>query len=362
MSFFNKSALIVLFVLGLVCHGDSATGAMKPYESCQPNLHVAAITAQLQRFEFSEPQMGTTFHFILYAESEAKGKEAARAGFDRAKQLNTIFSDYDEKSELVQLCSKAGTGTVTVSPTLADILQKSKTWSERSDGTFDITVGPLVTLWRRARRTRELPNPTALEAAKALVGYQHMQIQGNQVTLAKPKMKLDLGGIGKGYAADEVQKIFKEHGVTSALVAAGGDIRVTERPPGSEGWIVTVAPLEKVNKDFPARLILENAGVSTSGDIEQYLEINGVRYSHIIDPKTSLGLVGRMSATVVASCATDSDAATKPLCILGPVKGIAWINAQPGLAGMYMSYVDGNVSMQTSKAWSKLRFKQIKQP
>jgi thiamine biosynthesis lipoprotein len=175
-------------------------------------------------------------------------------------------------------------------------------------------------------------------------------------------MKLDLGGIGKGYAADEVQKVFKQHGITSALVAAGGDIRVTERPPGSEGWIVSVAPLEKVNKDFPARLILENQAVSTSGDIEQYVEINGVRYSHIIDPKTGLGLVGRMSATVVGSWATDSDAATKPLCILGSEKGIAWIDAQPGLAGMYMSYVDGKVQQHTSKTWTALRFKTVREP
>lgn len=358
MPFFSTlvtRVLIVLFVIGTIATSDSLF-AWHVNDSDQLKA------SELKRYEFSEPQMGTTFHFILYSESEEKAKEASRAGFYRVKQINAIFSDFDEKSELIQLCNHAGNGPSTVSSTLADILKKSASWSERSDGAFDVTVGPLVTLWRRARRTRELPNPAALETAKALVGYRHMQIEGNQVTLAKPKMKLDLGGIGKGYAADEVQKVFKQHGITSALVAAGGDIRVTERPPGSEGWIVSVAPLEKVNKDFPARLILENAAVSTSGDIEQYVEINGVRYSHIIDTKTGLGLVGRMSATVVASCATDSDAATKPLCILGPKKGIAWIDAQPSLAGMYMSYVDGKIQQNTSKAWTALRFKTVRQP
>jgi thiamine biosynthesis lipoprotein len=124
--------------------------------------------------------------------------------------------------------------------------------------------------------------------------------------------------------------------------------------------VVTVAPLEKVNKDFPARLILENQAVSTSGDIEQYVEIEGVRYSHIVNPQTGLGLVGRMSATVVAGCATDSDATTKPVCIWGPEKGLPWIDRQPGLACLYLSYVDGKVKQQTSKEWGKLRFKVVK--
>jgi thiamine biosynthesis lipoprotein len=310
--------------------------------------------------------MGTTFRIVFYAPTKAEAEAAARAAFQRIEQLNQIFSDYQETSELSRLCQKAGSGPVPVSPELAEILRKSIQWSRRSQGAFDVSISPLVSLWRRARRTRELPGPAAIQAAQALVDYRQIIVDPteNLVTLKRPKTKLDLGGIGKGYAADEVQKLLKQRGINSALVAAGGDICVSQRPPDAPadtpGWVVTIAPLEKINRDFPARLVLENQAVSTSGDIEQYVEINGVRYSHIVNPQTGLGLVGRMSATVVASRGTDSDAATKPVCVLGPDKGPAWIDQFPDLACLYLNYVDGKVKQHPSRRWSTLRFKEIK--
>jgi thiamine biosynthesis lipoprotein len=317
--------------------------------------------ADLQRYEYSEPHMGTEFRMVLYAPSKDKADRAARAGFDRVERLNKLFSDYDEESELFRLCRRAGNGPVDVSPELADILRKSLLWSERSHGAFDVSAAPLVSLWRKARRTRELPKAEALSEARALVDYRKITVEpnANRVELRLPKTRLDLGGIGKGYAADQVQSTLKAHGITRALVAAGGDICVSQRPPGKEGWIVTIAPLEKINAGFPARLVLENQAVSTSGDLEQFALIQGVRYSHILDPKTGMGLVGRRSATVVAPCATDSDAAAKPVCIFGPEAGPRWIDRFPGLSCLYLDKDEnGQVQQHPSKEWSKLRFAQ----
>jgi FAD:protein FMN transferase len=311
-----------------------------------------------RKYEFAEQHMGTLVRIELYAATKERAEKAAAVGFQRVKELDALFSDFKDDSELLRLCKHAGQGPMTVSAEMIEILQASNTWAERSEGTFDVTVGPLVNLWRRARRLRELPKPEAIEDAKAIVGYKHVKLDAarNEATLAKPKMRLDLGGVAKGYAADAVQKVLKQHGITSALVALGGDIAVSKRPPGSDGWVVSLAPLQK-GEEPPARLLLEDQAVSTAGDLEQYLEIRGIRYSHIIDPRTGLGLVGRMSCTVVSSNGTDSDAADTAVCVLGPEKGIKMIDQQPGMACLYVSVEDGKVIKRPSREWSKLRVK-----
>lgn len=313
-----------------------------------------------QRYEYEEAHMGTVFRLQLYASEKALADQAAKAAFARIKQLNNIFSDYQSDSELMRLCQKAGTGPVTVSSDLFNILVESETWSQRSQGAFDVSVGPLVQLWRRARRTRELPSAMAIAEAKALVDYRNILIDRakSQITLTKPRMRLDVGGIAKGYAADEAQKILKVHGISSACVAAGGDIAVSNRPPGSQGWVIGLAPLEKTGS-VVTHLLLENQAVSTAGDIEQYVEINGVRYSHIVDTKTGLGLVGRMSCTVVAKRGCDSDGADTTVCLMGHEKGIAMIDQLPGLACIFNCYEDGRLKQYTSKAWSQLKTKPV---
>ena len=143
-----------------------------------------------------------------------------------------------------------------------------------------------------------MPAADKLAAAKELVGWQNVVLdeKAHTAQLLKKGMLLDLGGIAKGYAADEGLATLKKEGVTRALVAAGGDIAVSDAPPNAEGWKIAIAPLEEgVDKEGPY-MVLHNAAVSTSGDANQYVEIDGKRYSHIVDPKTGLGLVGRMSA------------------------------------------------------------------
>jgi thiamine biosynthesis lipoprotein len=267
--------------------------------------------------------MGTRFRLVLYAADEAAAKRASQAVFRRVAELNGIMSDYSPESELMRLCKKAGGPAVPVSADLFAVLARAAEISRITDGNFDVTVGPVVRLWRRARRSQMLPDEKELTAAKALVDYRLITLDpvNRSVRLARPGMLLDLGGIAKGYAAEASQAVLKEHGITSALVAAGGDIALSGPPPGKPGWEIGIAAAPGETGEGPT-LVLHDCGVSTSGDAEQYVEIGGKRYSHIVDPRTGLGLTDSWQVTVIAANATTSDGMTKVLCVLGPDQGL----------------------------------------
>jgi thiamine biosynthesis lipoprotein len=317
---------------------------------------VPAGEPALKRFEFREPHMGTRFGIIVYARDEAVARQAAREAFARVAELNGIMSDYQSTSELMRLCAKAGGPAVKVSGELFFVLARAQKVARESGGAFDVTVGPVVRLWRVARKAHRLPNPDRLKAARALVGYRNVVLdeKARTVKLLEPGMRLDLGGIAKGYAADEMLKVLARHGLTRALVAAGGDIAVKAPPPGKRGWTIAIAPVD-AKKEGPRHLVLANAAVSTSGDAEQYVEIEGKRYSHIIDPRTGLALVGRMSATVVAPDGITADSLTKVVAVLGPKKGFAVIEKYKGVSGRYVRKTDEGTEVQTSKHFPKLR-------
>jgi thiamine biosynthesis lipoprotein len=264
------------------------------------------------------------------------------------------MSDYQSTSELMRLCAKAGGPPVKVSGALFFVLARAEKVARESNGAFDVTVGPVVRLWRRARRTHRLPDADRLKAALALVGYRNVVLdeKARTVKLLKPGMLLDLGGIAKGYAADEMLKVLARHGLTRALVAAGGDIAVKDAPPGKPGWSIAISSVD-ANKEKQGRLVLANAAVSTSGDAEQYVEIDGKRYSHIIDPRTGVGLVGRMSATVVAPDGITSDGLTKVVAVLGPKKGFEIIEKYRGVSGRYVRKTDAGTVVETSRRFPK---------
>lgn len=314
--------------------------------------------SDLVRFEFREPHMGTEFHLVLYSTDADAARRASRAAFDRVEELNGKLSDYDPQSELMRLCARAGGPAVEVSDDLFRVLDRAQDLAERSGGAFDATIGPVGRLWRRARRRRERPEPRQLEEARALVGFRDVELDPERrtVRLRKPGMKLDLGGIAKGFAADEALTVLRDLGVSRALMAAAGDVAAGDPPPGSEGWVVAVAPLKAAAGDGPEpRLRLRNQAVSTSGDAEQFVEIDGVRYSHILDPRTGVGVVGRSSATVVAPDATTSDSLATALSVLGPEEGKGLVESTPGASAFFVRATDGGVEVVTSRGWDGVR-------
>jgi FAD:protein FMN transferase len=288
---------------------------------------------QLNRFEFTEPQMGVPFRIVLYAPDEVAARKAARAAFDRVAELNESMSDYETDSELNQLSRTSGQGVaVKVSDDLWKVLELAQDLAKKTDGAFDVTVGSAVIHWRRARRTGKLPDPERLAAAARAVGYQKMRLNpGNKtVELLVPRMKLDLGGIAKGYAIDEAMKTLRAHGIDSALISGGGDMALGDPPPGREGWMIEIAPLDLPDAPPQQYVLLTRAALATSGDVFQRLEIDGKRYSHIVDPRTGIGLTDHSLLTVIAQDCTTADSLATAASVLGPECGLKLIEETPG--------------------------------
>jgi FAD:protein FMN transferase len=312
-----------------------------------------AAAPRLARYEFSLPQMGTGARIVVFASSEEAARQSASAGFARIEALDAVMSDYREDSEVAALGRRAGTGPVRVSEDLFRVLTASQSVSTGSSGAFDVTVGPITRLWRRARRLGEFPDPARLQTARALTGRDKLILNPRErtVTLREPGMQLDLGGIAKGFAADEVVAVLRRHGITSALVAIGGDIVAMDAPPGLDGWTVAVADLR--GDVAPRSILLRDAAVSTSGDSEQWVEIGGVRYSHIIDPRTGAPLTRRSSVTVVAPTGTLSDALATSVSVLGPREGLKLVERTSGAAASITIADPDTVRTETSSDWDK---------
>lgn len=291
-----------------------------------------------ERFEFHEDHMATRFRIVVYVADAGAAKDAAAAAFARIAELNRIMSDYLQDSELMRLGRMAHAAATPVSPDLWTVLVRSEEISRLTEGAFDITAGPIVRLWRRARRTREVPTPERIADARALVDYRFIKLDPatHSVRLKKPGMQLDLGGIAKGYAAEAAQTVLRQRGIVRALVAAGGDIVVADPPPNAEGWRIGITPLGSESDSSPT-LSLRNHGISTSGDTEQYVEIGGKRYSHIVDPRTGEALTERTQVSVIAVDGTTSDALATGLSVLGVEKGLAVVERMPGVSAWFVS-------------------------
>ena len=262
--------------------------------------------------------MGTRFRVLVHHADPQEAAEAARAALARVGELDRLLSDYREDSELSRLSRAAGGAPVPCSEDLWTVLSLSQELARVTGGAFDVTSGPLVRLWRRARRRGELPDTAALERALALVGPELLELDpgGRTARCAVPGMRLDLGGIAKGHAIDEALRVLRQRGVTAALVEGGGDLAVHGVPPGAEAWQVAIEDLGP-----GAALPMTGGAIASSGDRYQGFESEGVRYSHIIDPRTGAALVGPRAAGVTCPSAAVSDALATALCVLGPRAG-----------------------------------------
>ncbi|MSO23583.1 MAG: FAD:protein FMN transferase [Acidobacteria bacterium] len=317
------------------------------------SIEFALPAGTLSRFEESQPHMGTVVRIVVYAPSAGSAVAATRSAFQRIRELDGILSDYQAESELSLLSHQSGDPPVKIGPDLFRVLSAARNLAVRSNGAFDVTAGPVIQLWRRARRQRTLPEADRIAAALDLTGFRWLTLDAKQQTaqLAKPGMRLDVGGIAKGYAADEALKILKQAGIERALVALGGDISVSNPPPGKKGWTIEIASLNLPGVPKPRQLVLDNVAASTSGDVEQFVELGGVRYSHIIDPRTGKALTGRRSVTVVAANGIDSDALATAVSVMDPQKGLKLIDATPGAAALIVVKTDSAFQTWKSKRW-----------
>jgi len=309
------------------------------------------------RYAYEKAEMGLPVRVTLYAPDEGAARAAADRAFARVEALNAVFSDYDSDSELSRLSDTAGSGrAAAVGPELWHVLEFAQRVAALSKGGFDISVGPVVNLWRVARRKHELPKPERLLEARARVGYQGIELDpaARTALLRKPRMRLDAGGIAKGYAMEEALQVLRALGLPRAMVAGGGDMALGEAPPGESGWRIEVSSLDAGGAPAPRFLRLANCSVATSGDLYQRLEIEGKRYSHIVDPRTGIGLTDHSLVTVVAARGMEADALSKVVAVLGPVEGLPLLESFPGVAAYVVRAPEDRVEEHFSARWKTL--------
>ncbi|MDX1428870.1 MAG: FAD:protein FMN transferase, partial [Rhodothermales bacterium] len=279
-----------------------------------------AVAQNLNRFEFSAPEMGTEFRIVMYARDSLAARGAAAKAFDRAAELNRLLSDYLSDSEVSRLSSAAGDDrAIAVSADLWHVLKAARHYSELSDGAFDVTVGAVTRLWRWAARRGEIPNQETILEAAATVGYRDLLLD-NPDKLARLRRKgarIDLGGIAKGYAADQMLATLREAGIASALVDAGGDVTIGDPPPGKEGWSIEVEALADDGTLAMEAVELANVAVAASGDTHRFIEVDGVRYSHIVDPRSGWALTERRKSIVIAPTGMEADALASAVSVMG---------------------------------------------
>uniref|UniRef100_Q01TF1 FAD:protein FMN transferase n=1 Tax=Solibacter usitatus (strain Ellin6076) TaxID=234267 RepID=Q01TF1_SOLUE len=314
-----------------------------------------APASDLRLYESVEPHMGTLVRIKLYAESDQQAAPAFRAAFDRIAQLDSALSDYKPDSELNRVCRSPAGHPVKADPDLFRVLAASVALSEETGGAFDVTLGPVIRLWRRARLDHRLPSSEALADAASRSGYRklHLDASARTVMLDLPGMQLDLGAIAKGYAADAALSLLADLGIRRALVAASGDLAIGDPPPGRRGWRVGVDPRGS-DDGFERVLELSNAAVSTSGDAEQYLEIGGQRYSHIVDPATNIGITRPIAVTVVAAKGIDADSLATAVSVLGAERGLALIRRHPGAEVFIVTGSSAAGRVVESPGWARL--------
>ena len=317
---------------------------------------VSAAGPGLQRYEAVEPHMGTLVRITIYAADERAAGAAFRAAFARIGDLDRTLSDYREDSELNRVVTAAVGRPTSVSADLFAVLDASQRLAAATDGAFDVTQGPVVRLWREARTRRRVPDPAALREAAARTGADklHLDPVGRRVTVDVAGMALDVGAIGKGYAASEALAVLGSLGIGSALVAVSGDLAFSGAPPGRRGWRIAVHDAEDAVSDCPRVLELTHAAVSTAGSSEQHLDIEGRRYSHIIDPRSAMGLVGDLTVTVIARNGLDADGLDTAASVLGARRGLELIESIPGAAAVIVERTAAGTRVLVSKRLRQL--------
>lgn len=287
----------------------------------------------LSRFEYTQVHMGMPVRVVLYAAAEGDARKAAATAFTRIAALDAEMSDYRPDSVVRDIARRAPE-PVPVSAELFDVIARAIHIARTTDGAFDPTVAPIVSLWRDARSSGRLPDPVAIAAARARAGWSRIQLDRTRRTVRLDAgMSLDLGAIAKGYILHAALDALCDAGVPRALVEAGGDIVTGEAPPDRDGWHVALPREGDLPPAFAARAsALRRAAIATSGPAAQFVDIGGVRYSHVVDPRTGHALPSSLSAHVIADDAATADALATAATVLGAAGLPALRAAFPGAA------------------------------
>jgi len=328
----RKDRIFLEIIVGLILITSALYFFIKPHKSTWPSGRVDIDSGKRM-------VMGTFARVIAVAADSNVAKGSIEAAFTEITNVDKLMSDYKEDSEISRVNRDAFKRAVKVSKSTFEVLQKSIEYSKLSNGAFDVTVGPLVDLWHTAETTKMLPTEGEMQKALSKVGYGKVLLDANEMTvrLAAEGMRLDLGAIAKGYAADKAAEAMKKYGALGGMVAIAGDIHCFGAPPeGKEKWRIGLQDSRKTGEaddvvTGKVLLVLEmvDAAVSTSGNYQRFAVIEGRRYSHIIDPKSGRTSEELSSVTVISQNALEADALATAVTVMGAEKGLALIEKIP---------------------------------
>jgi len=281
--------------------------------------------------------MGTFARVVAVAADSSTAKKCIDAALAEIDKVDELMSDYKSDSEISEVNRDAAERAVRVSRSTYEVLQRSVEYSKLTGGAFDVTVGPLVDLWRSAAEANSTPSDAELREARSKVGYEKLMLDANEMSVrfAVEGMRIDLGGIAKGYAIDRAIEAMQKSGAAGGMVDIGGDIRCFGAAPADrDSWLVGLQNPGKTVEGIGVgalllKLKLVSGAVATSGDYQQFILIEGKRHSHIIDRRTAAGAQGLSSVTIIANNATDADALATAVSVMGAEKGLALIETIP---------------------------------
>lgn len=299
-----------------------------------------------QRHSCTRQKMGSPFTIVTFGDDKKYVDSIVELAYAEVDRLNTVFSDYLDSSELNKLSAQSGNGQfVPVSTDLFDLISMSVKASVSSHGAFDITIGPLSQLWRRARKQNVFPSKREIRLERKKTGYSFIFFDedNRMVKLNQRGMLLDAGGIAKGYIAQKVMEIMTNAGLIFSLVDAGGDMVAGAPPPGKEGWSIGIQMLDSAGKRMDKKLLIAHKAVATSGDAFQYLDFKGKRFSHIINPKTGMGVTFHRNVTVIAGDGATADWIASACSVMDPATLQSFLAGMPDVPVLVNERRDGKL-------------------
>jgi FAD:protein FMN transferase len=317
-----------------------------------------SLLSQTSKFTFQRPKMGSPFVITVFADDSLILLPIIEKVYLRVDTLNQIFSDYLETSEINTVCHNVKIWQP-ISNELHHVLKISEKANQMSEGAFDVTVGHIVKIWRKVRKTKQMPENTILLTALHKTGFKNIQIAVDSplIRFHTEGVLLDFGGIVKGYAAQEVVDILTKNGFPYCLVDAGGDLVAGKKPrlmPAElGGWKIGVSLPNSDRKLMPHLLSIENQAIATSGDMYHFFEHKGKRYSHIVNPKTGLGLTHQRNVTVIAPDGATADWLATACSILPIRKAKRLIKKYPQTALLILENKNGKIKSIQSSQFAK---------
>jgi len=307
--------------------------------ACTPSVHI---------YMRSQVLMGTVVEITVVAQNEARAEEAMTAAFKEIRRLEEIMSTYIPSSDISRVNAAAGLSPVKVHKDLILVVKKALEFARLSGGAFNIALGPAIDLWNVTESDR-IPSDQELEAIRPLTDLRNILVDETAETLfLKEKgMRINLGGIGKGFAADYAYNVLLKHGIRSGIVAIAGDLRVFGKRPDGSVWNIGIRhPRKKEGVMAQVRFSddMADMAISTSGDYERFFMKNGIRYHHVLSPDTLYPSRGNQSVSVIAKDSTTADAISTAIFAMDPEKGFKLLKSLPEVEGIIVGN-DGHIGL-----------------